>query len=89
MSEPSLACSTSFGPATIFAVRADPAGCEFDLLHILAAGIDDDPHQPAALELVTVPGAVLGEDDVVLVIGRELIAGIELHARAEPRARRA
>ena len=44
-------------------------------------------HQPGALELMTIPGAVLGEDDVVLIVGRELVAGIELHAqRSDMRA---
>src|SRR6185437_8436192 len=66
--------------AEIALVALDPAGSEHFLLGILAVGSDVDAHDAAALVLVAIPGAVLSDQDRVLVLGGELVAGIELHA---------
>src|SRR4029077_7258101 len=58
----------------------EPAGGEYFLLSILAVRIRGHAHDPRALVLMPVPGAVFGDEDVVLVLGGELIAGVELHA---------
>src|SRR5262249_10179330 len=68
------------GAAEIALVALDPAGGEDLRLRTLAVRPDDDALDPRALVLVPVPGAVLGDQDVVLVVRRELAAGIELHA---------
>ncbi len=61
-------------------ITLEPAGRKDLRLGVLAVGIDDHALDPRALILVPVPGAVLGDQDVVLVLSGELIAGIELHA---------
>src|SRR5206468_1875278 len=66
------------GAAGVFLVAGDPALGEDFLLCVLAVGIDRDPHDAAALVLVAVPGAVLGDEGVVLVFGRAHAAGAEL-----------
>src|ERR1700761_3913196 len=63
------------GTAEIALVALDPAGRQHVLLGVLAVGTDDDANDAAALVLVPVPGTVLGDQDAVLVIGRELVAG--------------
>src|SRR3954453_24089470 len=68
------------GTAEIALVALDPSGGEHLLLGVLAVWTDDHAHEAAALRVVTIPAAVLGDQDVVLVLGRELLAGIELHA---------
>src|SRR3984957_324918 len=68
------------GPAEIALVAFDPAGSEHFLLGILAIRADDYAHDPSALILMPVPGAVFGDQDVVLVVGGKLVAGVELHA---------
>src|ERR1700722_19025831 len=66
--------------AEIALVAFDPAGSEHFLLGILAIRADDYAHDPSALILMPVPGAVFGDQDVVLVVGGKLVAGVELHA---------
>src|SRR5690242_13831666 len=66
--------------AEIALVALDPAGREHFLLGILAVRIGRDADDAATLVLVTVPGAVLGDQHRVLVLGREHASGIELHA---------
>src|SRR6202011_5849187 len=61
--------------AEIALVASQPAGREDLLLGVLAVGTDDDALDPRALIFVPVPGAVFGDEDVVLVLGGELIAG--------------
>src|SRR6185312_15331517 len=68
------------GTTEIALVALDPAGREHFLLGVLAIGPDGDAHDAATLVLVTIPGAVLGDQDGVLVLGGELASGIELHA---------
>src|SRR6266567_48891 len=68
------------GTAEIALVAFEPAGGEDFLLGVLAVGVDDHALDPGALVLVPVPGAVFGDEDVVLVLRRKLIAGVELHA---------
>src|SRR5882672_12304292 len=68
------------GTAEIALIAFEPAGSEDFLLGVLAIGIDDHALDPGALVLMPVPGAVFGDQDVVLVLGGELIAGVELHA---------
>src|SRR5439155_4194076 len=68
------------GLAEIALIAFEPAGSEDFLLGILAVGTDDHALDPGALVLMPVPGAVFGDEDVVLVLRRKLIAGIELHA---------
>src|SRR6185437_12561919 len=53
---------------------------EHRLLRVLAVRPDRDEDDAIAVLLVTVPRAVLGDEDAVLVLGRELVAGVELHA---------
>src|ERR1700722_18408172 len=65
-------------PAEIAPVAFDPAGSEGFLLGILAVGTDDHAHDTATLIFMPVPRAVFGDQDAVLVIGRELVAGVEL-----------
>src|SRR6202043_3099623 len=66
--------------AEIALIAFDPAGCEHFLLRVLAVRTDDHANDPTALILMPVPRAVFGDQDVVLVLGGELIPGIELHA---------
>src|SRR6202166_2225948 len=68
------------GPAEIALVALDPAGCEHILLGVLSVRTDGDAHDASTLILMPVPRAVLGDQDRVLVLGGELVAGIELHA---------
>src|SRR5258707_11040420 len=68
------------GTAEIALVAFEPAGGEDFLLGVLAVGPDDHALDARALVLMPVPGAVFGDEDVVLVLGGELIAGVELHA---------
>src|SRR5271165_5136035 len=68
------------GTAEIALIALDPAGREHFLLGVLAVRTDGDAHDASALIFMPVPGAVLGDQDRVLVVGGELIAGIELHA---------
>src|SRR5438132_7908736 len=68
------------GTAEITLIAFKPAGSEDFLLGILAVGPDDHALDARALVFMPVPGAVFGDEDVVLVLGRELAAGIELHA---------
>src|SRR3954466_4872606 len=68
------------GAAEIALVTLDPAGGEHLLLRVLAVRADDHAHDASALVLVTIPGAMLGDQDVILVVGGELVAGVELHA---------
>src|SRR5882724_5384014 len=80
-------------PAQITLVAFDPARGKDLLLGILAVRIGDYALDPRALIFVPIPGAMFGDEDVVLVLCRELIAGIELHAershmRAEVKNRR-
>src|SRR4029079_11642560 len=75
------------GTAEIALVTLDPTGGEHLLLGVLAVGADDHARDIAALVLVTIPGAMLGDQDVILVLGGELIAGIEFHTeRSDMRA---
>src|SRR5712664_1098595 len=67
-------------PTEITLVALKPARCEDFLLGVLAIGIDDHALDPRALIFVPVPGSVFGDEDVVLVLGGKLVAGIELHA---------
>src|SRR6267154_2602363 len=67
-------------PAEIALVAFEPAGGKDLLLGVLAVGIDDDAFDPRALIFMPVPRAVFGNQDVVLVLGGKLVAGIELHA---------
>src|SRR5882724_12239602 len=62
-------------PTEITLVAFDPAGCEHLLLGVLAIRTDGDLHDAATLVLVPVPRAVLGDQDRVIVLRRELIAG--------------
>src|SRR5882757_9127 len=66
--------------AEIALIAFEPAGGKDLLLGVLAVGTDDHALDACALVLVPVPGAMLGDEDVVLVLGGELVAGIELHA---------
>src|SRR5215470_3216163 len=66
--------------AEIALVTLDPAGGEDLLLGILAVRPDDHALDARALVLVAIPRAVLGDEDIVLVVGREHVAGVELHA---------
>src|SRR6185437_9266517 len=66
--------------AEIALVTLDPAGSEHVLLDVLAVSIRGHADNAATLVLVAVPGAVFGDQDRVLVLGREHVAGIELHA---------
>src|SRR3954453_21072305 len=50
--------------ARILLVAGDPALGEDLLLGILAVRVNRHPHDPPALVLVAVPGAVLGDQDV-------------------------
>src|ERR1041385_7692907 len=68
------------GTAEIALIALEPAFRKDLLLRVLTVGTDDDALDPRALVFMPVPGAVLGDEDVVLVLGGELIAGIELHA---------
>src|ERR1700738_2308505 len=68
------------GTAEIALVAFEPAGSKDLLLGILAVRTDVDANDSRALILMPVPRAVFGDQDRVLVLGRELIAGIELHA---------
>src|SRR6516162_7352208 len=65
----------------IFALRVDPTRGENILLGVLAVWIDRDANDATTLELVTVPRTVLGDEDIVLVFRRELVASVELHAK--------
>src|ERR1700689_4123761 len=62
-------------PAQITLVAFDPAGCEYFLLGVLAVGTDDHAHDASALIFMPIPGAVFGDQDVVLVVGGKLAAG--------------
>jgi len=44
---------------------------------VLAIRIDDNTVDPGALVFMPVPGPVLGDEDVVLILGRELVSGVE------------
>src|SRR6516165_3032488 len=55
--------------AEIALVTFEPAGGEHFLLGVLAVGPDDHALEARALVLVPVPGAMLGDQDVVLVLG--------------------
>src|SRR3954467_5788836 len=57
------------GTAEIALVTLDPSGGEPLLLGILAVGPDDHACDVATLVFVTIPGAMLGDQDVVLVLG--------------------
>src|SRR5215207_3941038 len=65
--------------AEITGVALEPAGGKDFRLGVLAVGIDDHAFDAGALVLGAVPRAMLGDQDVVLVFGWELIAGIELY----------
>src|SRR5436190_5174945 len=65
--------------AEIILVALKPARCEDFLLGVLAIGIDDHAFDPRTLVFVPIPGSVFGNQDVVLVFGGELVAGIEFH----------
>src|SRR6266403_2878391 len=66
--------------AEIALIAFDPAGRKDLLLGVLAVWTDDHALDAGALVFMPVPGAMLGNEDVVLVLGGELVAGIELHA---------
>src|ERR1700755_3515855 len=66
--------------AEITLVAFEPAGGEHGFLGALAVGTGGGPHDPRALVLMTIPGAMFGDQDRVLVLGGKLVAGIELHA---------
>src|SRR5450755_3394578 len=66
--------------AEIALVAFDPAGREHVLLGVLAVRTDGDADDPTALVFMPVPRAVLGDQDAVLVLGRKLASGVELHA---------
>src|SRR5436309_4248923 len=68
------------GTSEIALIAFEPAGGKDLLLGVLAVGADDHALDAGALVLMPVPGAMFGDEDVVLVLGRELVAGIELHA---------
>src|SRR5262249_44619621 len=68
------------GTAEIALITLDPAFRKDLLLGVLAVRPDDHTLDPCALVFMPVPGAVFGDQDVVLVLGGELVAGIELHA---------
>src|ERR1700730_18163373 len=68
------------GTAEIALISLDPARRENLLLGFLAVGTCGDAHDAPALVLMPVPGAVLGDQDRVLVVGGELLSGIELHS---------
>src|SRR6201996_8437854 len=68
------------GTAEIALVALDPARSQNVLLGVLAIGADGDANDAAALIFMPVPGAVLGDQDGVLIVGGKLAAGIELHA---------
>src|SRR3954463_8825462 len=68
------------GTAEIALIAFEPAGGKDLLLGVLAVGIDDHALDAGALVFMPIPRAVFGNEDVVLVLGGELIAGIELHA---------
>jgi hypothetical protein len=68
-------------PAEIVPLAGDPAGRENLLLGMLAVRIDDHTLDAAALIGVPLPRPVFGDEDIVLVLCRELIAGVELHAK--------
>src|SRR5438132_10781281 len=75
------------GTAEIALIAFEPAGGEDFLLGVLAVRADDHALDPGALVFMPVPGAVFGDEDVVLVLRRKLIAGVELHAeRGDMRA---
>src|SRR2546430_5805430 len=68
------------GSAEIVLIALDPTRGEHLLLgHMLAVLVQDHADDTATLVLVAVPGAMLGDEDVVPVFGPELIAGVELH----------
>src|ERR1700716_1170817 len=66
--------------AEIALIAFEPAGGKDLLLGVLAVGTDDHALDAGALVFMPIPGAVFGNEDVVLVLGGELVAGIELHA---------
>src|SRR3984885_2482556 len=66
--------------AQIALIAFNPAGRKHLLLGVLAIRADNHAHDPATLVLMPIPRAVFGDQDVVLVVGGELVAGIELHA---------
>src|SRR4051794_39414108 len=68
------------GTAEIAGGTLEPAFSEDFRLRVLAVGPDDHALDARALVLGAVPGAMLGDQDVVLVLGGEHVAGIELHA---------
>src|SRR6476620_6223320 len=66
--------------AEIALIAFEPAGGKDLLLGVLAVGADDHALDAGALVFMPIPGAVFGDEDVVLVLGGKLVAGIELHA---------
>src|SRR5260370_4946113 len=57
------------GAAEIALVAFEPAGSKHLLLGILAVRTDVDAHDPRALVLMPVPGALFGDHDHCLVLG--------------------
>src|SRR6476620_3745314 len=64
------------GTTKIALITFEPTRSEHFLLGVLAVRVGGYTHDLRTLVLVPVPGAVLGDQDVVLVFRRELIAGI-------------
>src|ERR1041385_1292251 len=62
-------------------LSVEPGAGEDLLLGVLAVRIHRHAFDPVAVLLLAIPGAMLGDEDVVLVLGRELVAGVELHAQ--------
>src|SRR3954447_21431823 len=67
-------------PTKISLITFEPTGSEHFFLGVFAVRSNRHAHNPGALVLMAIPGAMLGDEDAVLVLGGELVAGIELHS---------
>src|SRR5208337_4900820 len=67
------------GRAAPVLVVLDPAPGEGLLRDVLAIRVGLDADDPGAGVPELVPAAVLGEEDVVLELSREVVPGVELH----------
>src|SRR5690348_1237458 len=76
----SVGCLQDIGRAAEDLLVIQPCAGEDHLLRILAVRPDRNEDNPIAVLLVPVPRTVLGDEDPVLVLSRELVAGVEFHA---------
>src|SRR5436305_15174729 len=67
-------------PTKISLITFEPTGSEHFFLGVFAVRSNRHAHNPGALVLMAIPGAMLGDENAVLVLGGELVAGIELHS---------